>query len=107
MDLKQIKVFEEYGGDMDEVFDALLDDASEQISRKVADKLLSLDSWEEILEYCEEIGVEPSYAEDRFHDLKSELLEQEIESIKHDCSYYPENACYYDNKIKQAYKDLG
>lgn len=107
MNLKEIEIFEEYGGDMDEVFDALLDDASEQISEKVTDKLLSLDSWEEILEYCEKIGVEPSYAEDKFCDLKSELLEHEIESIKHDCSYYPENACYYDNKMKQAYKDLG
>lgn len=106
MNLKEIRIFEEYGGNMDEVFDALLDDASEQISEKITDKLLSLESWEEILEYCKKIEVEPNYAEDKFCDLRNELLNRKIESIKHDCSYYPEDACYYNNKIEQAYRDL-
>ena len=108
MNLEKILVFEEYGGDMDEVFDALLDDASEQISERVTDKLVEMQgSWKDILAYCDKMDITPNYAEDKFYDLKSELLEHEIDRARHDCSYYPENACYYDKKIEQARKDLG
>ena len=100
MDLKEILIFEEYGGDMAYIYEALEKDIVEQ----VFDKLNDCNSWKDKLAYLEDIGIElePSYAEDKFDELRAELLEEIIRDMQHDCSYYPENAAYYDRRIEQA-----
>ena len=105
MDLKEILVFEEYGGDMAYIYEALKEDVVET----VFDKLACQKSWKDKLSYLESIGVEldgGSYADDKFNELKEELLDDIIENMQHDCSYYPENAAYYDRQIEKAREDL-
>lgn len=104
MDLKEILIFEEYGGDMAYTYEALEKDIVEQIF----DKLESYESWKDKLAYLGDIGIDldASYTEEKFDELREELLEEEIENMQHGCSYYPENAAYYDKRIEQARKDL-
>lgn len=104
MDLKEILAFEEYGGDMAYVYEALKKD----IVKQVFDKLDSNKSWKDKLAYLEDIDINlnASYTEKKFDELRKELLEEVIEIMEHDCSYYPENAAYYDRRIEQAREAL-
>ena len=104
MDLNEILAFEEYGGDMAYTYEALEKDIIEQ----VFDKLDSYESWKDKLAYLKDIGIDldASYAEDKFDELREELLEEIIGDMQHDCSYYPENAAYYDRRIEQAREAL-
>lgn len=104
MNLQEILSFEEYGGDMAYIYEALEKDIVEQIF----DKLDSNNSWKDKLAYLEDIGIklDASYAEDKFDELREELLEEIIGDMQHDCSYYPENAAYYDRRIEQAREAL-
>lgn len=105
MNLREILIFEEYGGDMAYIYEALAKDIVEQ----VFDKLSFQDSWKDKLAYLTDIGIDldGSYAEEKFDELREELLEEFIKTMQHDCSYYPENSAYYDKRIRQAEEDLG
>ena len=104
MNLGEILIFEEYGEDMTYLYEALKKDIIEQ----VFDKFASYKLWKDKLAYLGDIGInlDASHTEEKFDELREELLREEIENMQHGCSYYPENAAYYDKRIEQAHKDL-
>lgn len=106
VELKEILVFEEYGGDMNYVLDALYNDVYEQLFEKTWDEIQNMESWKDILELLKKFNINPNNAENKFIELKKQLLNEIIKSAIHDCSYYPEHQAFYDAKIEQAINDL-